>query len=197
MRTVTRVLILTASVGEGHDLPARTLAEQFRVEAPGAEVVVEDGLRAMGRGFVLLNERGAERRLPSLPVDLGRGVLAVRRVRADAAARRRPRCARSGHAACSARRPGRVPTSSSPSIRSRPRCSAGCAAGAARPSLSVARDHRPRDDALLGGAGNRPAPRDSSRVDRRRCARSPGAATDIEVGARSDAARVRAAVRPR
>jgi UDP-N-acetylglucosamine:LPS N-acetylglucosamine transferase len=56
---MTRVLILTASVGEGHDLPARTLADQIRLEAPGAEVVIEDGLRAMGRLFVLVNERGA------------------------------------------------------------------------------------------------------------------------------------------
>jgi processive 1,2-diacylglycerol beta-glucosyltransferase len=54
---VTRVLILTASVGEGHDLPARTLAEQLRSEAPGVDVVTEDGLRVMGKPFVLLNER--------------------------------------------------------------------------------------------------------------------------------------------
>jgi processive 1,2-diacylglycerol beta-glucosyltransferase len=54
---VTRVLILTASVGEGHDLPARTLADQLRREAPASEVVIEDGLRAMGRTFVLLNQR--------------------------------------------------------------------------------------------------------------------------------------------
>ncbi len=54
---MSRVLILTASVGEGHDLPARTLADQLRAEDPGVEVVVEDGLRAMGRGFVLINER--------------------------------------------------------------------------------------------------------------------------------------------
>jgi len=54
---VTRVLILTASVGEGHDLPARTLADQLRAEAPGIDVVTEDGLRVMGRSFVLLNER--------------------------------------------------------------------------------------------------------------------------------------------
>lgn len=54
---MTRVLILTASVGEGHDLPARTLADQLRVEAPETEVVIEDGLRAMGRFFVLVNER--------------------------------------------------------------------------------------------------------------------------------------------
>jgi processive 1,2-diacylglycerol beta-glucosyltransferase len=54
---VTRVLILTASIGEGHDLPARTLADQLRAEAPGVDVVTEDGLRVMGRPFVLLNER--------------------------------------------------------------------------------------------------------------------------------------------
>ena len=54
---MTRVLILTASVGEGHDLPARTLADQLRSEAPGVDVVTEDGLRVMGRPFVLLNER--------------------------------------------------------------------------------------------------------------------------------------------
>jgi processive 1,2-diacylglycerol beta-glucosyltransferase len=52
-----RILILTASVGEGHDLPARTLADQLRDESPGAEVVIEDGLRAMGQAFVLVNER--------------------------------------------------------------------------------------------------------------------------------------------
>jgi processive 1,2-diacylglycerol beta-glucosyltransferase len=54
---VTRVLILTASIGEGHDLPARTLADQLRAEAPGVDVVTEDGLRVMGKPFVLLNER--------------------------------------------------------------------------------------------------------------------------------------------
>ena len=54
---MTRVLILTASVGEGHDLPARTLADQLRSEDASVDVVVEDGLRAMGRGFVLVNER--------------------------------------------------------------------------------------------------------------------------------------------
>src|SRR3982074_2728370 len=54
---VTRVLIVTASVGEGHDLPARTLADQLREECPGIEVVTEDGLQVMGRIFVLVNER--------------------------------------------------------------------------------------------------------------------------------------------
>ncbi len=54
---MTRVLILTASVGEGHDLPARTLSDQLRAEDASVDVVVEDGLRAMGRGFVLVSER--------------------------------------------------------------------------------------------------------------------------------------------
>jgi processive 1,2-diacylglycerol beta-glucosyltransferase len=57
---VTRVLIFTATVGEGHDLPARTLAEQLREESPASEIVTEDGLRAMGRGFVLVNQKAAE-----------------------------------------------------------------------------------------------------------------------------------------
>jgi len=56
---MARVLILTASVGEGHDLPARTLADQLRSESPDVDVVVEDGLVAMGRMFVLVNERAA------------------------------------------------------------------------------------------------------------------------------------------
>jgi UDP-N-acetylglucosamine:LPS N-acetylglucosamine transferase len=51
-----RVLILTASVGEGHDLPARTLAEQLREEAPDVEVVTADGLAAMGRAVVAVSE---------------------------------------------------------------------------------------------------------------------------------------------
>ena len=68
---VTRVLILTASVGEGHDLPARTLADQLREESPDAEVVIEDGLRAMGRGFVLINEEAAGVVFFRSPVALG------------------------------------------------------------------------------------------------------------------------------
>ena len=44
-----RVLILTASVGEGHDLPARTLAAQLASEAPDAEVITADGLEPMGK----------------------------------------------------------------------------------------------------------------------------------------------------
>ncbi|MHB8643165.1 MAG: MGDG synthase family glycosyltransferase [Gaiellaceae bacterium] len=51
-----RVLILTASVGEGHDLPARMLADGLRRERPDADVVIEDGLAAMGRFVTAVSE---------------------------------------------------------------------------------------------------------------------------------------------
>jgi len=52
-----RILILTASIGEGHDLPARRLTEDLHAEAPATDVIVRDGLRALGRPFVFVNER--------------------------------------------------------------------------------------------------------------------------------------------
>jgi processive 1,2-diacylglycerol beta-glucosyltransferase len=55
-----RVLILTASVGEGHDLPARTLAAQLRAEHPDVEIATEDCLAAMGRTVAAFSE-GAPR----------------------------------------------------------------------------------------------------------------------------------------
>ncbi len=57
---MARVLILSASIGEGHDLPARLLAGALRER--GAEVWVEDGLAAMG-GFIKgLTMRGSHGR---------------------------------------------------------------------------------------------------------------------------------------
>jgi UDP-N-acetylglucosamine:LPS N-acetylglucosamine transferase len=53
---MTRVLILTASVGEGHDRPAQTLAAQLEREEPGVEVVTEDCLVAMGRAVAFVSE---------------------------------------------------------------------------------------------------------------------------------------------
>jgi len=44
---VPRVLILSAAIGEGHDLPARWLAAGLREEAPGVDVRIDDGLLAM------------------------------------------------------------------------------------------------------------------------------------------------------
>src|SRR5262245_46003045 len=46
---VPTVLILSAAIGEGHDLPARVLAEGLCAERPDAKVTVADGLPAMGR----------------------------------------------------------------------------------------------------------------------------------------------------
>lgn len=44
-----RVLILTADIGEGHDLPARIIKEDLEAELPEAEVEIDNGLEAMGR----------------------------------------------------------------------------------------------------------------------------------------------------
>jgi UDP-glucose 4-epimerase len=44
-----RVLVLTADIGEGHDLPARMIKEDVEREIPGATVDIVDGLQAMGR----------------------------------------------------------------------------------------------------------------------------------------------------
>jgi nucleoside-diphosphate-sugar epimerase/UDP-N-acetylglucosamine:LPS N-acetylglucosamine transferase len=44
-----RVLVLTADIGEGHDLPARVIRADVEEEIPGAEVEIADGLEAMGR----------------------------------------------------------------------------------------------------------------------------------------------------
>ena len=54
-----RVLILSADIGEGHDLPARALAMQLRRESPGVHVGVVDGLQAMGQLLTLVIRDGS------------------------------------------------------------------------------------------------------------------------------------------
>ena len=44
-----RVLILSADIGEGHDLPARIIKADLEEEIPGVEVEIENGLEAMGK----------------------------------------------------------------------------------------------------------------------------------------------------
>jgi UDP-glucose 4-epimerase len=44
-----KVLILSADIGEGHDLPARIIKADLEEEHPGAEVEIENGLEAMGK----------------------------------------------------------------------------------------------------------------------------------------------------
>jgi UDP-glucose 4-epimerase len=44
-----RVLVLTADIGEGHDLPARIIKADLEEEVPNAKVEIANGLEAMGR----------------------------------------------------------------------------------------------------------------------------------------------------
>jgi processive 1,2-diacylglycerol beta-glucosyltransferase len=53
-----RVLVLTADIGAGHDLPAELLADALR--ARGAEAVVADSLAAMGPVVLAVIRRGSE-----------------------------------------------------------------------------------------------------------------------------------------
>ena len=75
-----RVLILTASVGEGHDRPARLLDEQLRREQPSVDVTIVDCLPALGRVVAGSERRGAAHRLLPLPLALGSRLLGLRRL---------------------------------------------------------------------------------------------------------------------
>ncbi|HEX6457046.1 MAG TPA: NAD-dependent epimerase/dehydratase family protein [Solirubrobacterales bacterium] len=44
-----RVLLLSADIGEGHDLPARIIKADLDEEVPGAKVEIANGLEAMGK----------------------------------------------------------------------------------------------------------------------------------------------------
>src|SRR5262249_32316817 len=44
-----RALIVTADIGEGHDLPARIIKAEIEEASPDAEVEIANGLDAMGR----------------------------------------------------------------------------------------------------------------------------------------------------
>lgn len=54
-----RVLILSASIGEGHDLPARELMAGIRELRPDVHAEMHDGLVAMGRFSFLLADTGS------------------------------------------------------------------------------------------------------------------------------------------
>src|SRR5579862_3917774 len=58
-RMTPRILILTASVGAGHDVPSQRLAEQLRSECPEAVVTIEDCLEPMGRTVSAVSENAA------------------------------------------------------------------------------------------------------------------------------------------
>jgi processive 1,2-diacylglycerol beta-glucosyltransferase len=55
----SRILVLTADIGEGHDLPARAVAAEICAERPGAQVAVVDGLAAVGRVLQMLIRDGS------------------------------------------------------------------------------------------------------------------------------------------
>jgi UDP-glucose 4-epimerase len=55
-----QVLIISADIGEGHDLPARAVAREFHDEEPDAQVSIVNGLPAMGPALTkLLRENSA------------------------------------------------------------------------------------------------------------------------------------------
>src|SRR3954451_4502173 len=55
-----RVLVLTADIGEGHDLPARIIKADLEEQYPDAEVVVENGLEAMGKRSASVLRNGSK-----------------------------------------------------------------------------------------------------------------------------------------
>ncbi|MGV1049953.1 MAG: NAD-dependent epimerase/dehydratase family protein [Solirubrobacterales bacterium] len=55
-----RVLVLTADIGEGHDLPARIIKADIEEEVPEAKVEIDNGLEAMGK-LVAAVVRGGSR----------------------------------------------------------------------------------------------------------------------------------------
>ena len=55
-----KILIVSADIGEGHDLPARQIAREFKEEDPEVQVSVVNGLPAMGSWMTgLLREQSA------------------------------------------------------------------------------------------------------------------------------------------
>ena len=56
----TRVLILSAGIGEGHDLPARMLADGLARLDPEVQAPILDGLNAMGRLSSLVADDGSD-----------------------------------------------------------------------------------------------------------------------------------------
>jgi processive 1,2-diacylglycerol beta-glucosyltransferase len=67
-----RVLIFSAAIGEGHDLPARWLAAGLAEEAPETEVTIVDGLAEMGPLVerVVIGGSAFESRLGNVMFDL-------------------------------------------------------------------------------------------------------------------------------
>ncbi len=68
----SRILIFSASIGEGHDLPARVLAEGLAEAAPGVEVEIIDTLALVGPALrrIILDSSRFHSRIGSSIFDL-------------------------------------------------------------------------------------------------------------------------------
>jgi UDP-glucose 4-epimerase len=55
-----KVLVLSADIGEGHDLPARIIKADLEDEVPGAKIEVENGLEAMGKLAAAILRNGSK-----------------------------------------------------------------------------------------------------------------------------------------
>ena len=95
-----RVLVLTADIGEGHDLPARMIKAEVEQEFPDAEVEIVDGLQAMGRICSSAVRDGSQVHLSVDAVALRHPVLADHPLRADPLAGPPGSATRSAAGAC-------------------------------------------------------------------------------------------------
>ena len=188
-----RVLVLTADIGEGHDLPARIIKADLEEEVPGAEVEIANGLDGDGQDL----RRGPAQRLQGhLPLDalaVRHPVLADHQVRPGPLALPPPRL------------PDRRPRPAEADRRTRPghrhldlpRRHRGAGDAAREPAPrhpGAVGDHRPRRAALLGPPRRRPPLRHPPGVDRG--GREAGRAGHGRVGAPADLARVPDAAHP-
>ena len=83
-----QVLIISADIGEGHDLPARAVAREFQDEDPDAQVSIVNGLPAMGADPDPHAARELGLHVPLGPVVVRLPVPAVHELRADQVAGR-------------------------------------------------------------------------------------------------------------
>ena len=81
-----RVLILTADIGAGHDLPGRAARRRAARPPAATEVTVVDGLAAMGPIVLAVIRSGSETILAATAAAVRRPVLADRALGADAPA---------------------------------------------------------------------------------------------------------------
>ena len=180
----TRVLILSAGIGEGHDLPARMLSDGLAQLEPGIDAPVVDGLAAMGKMSTLLADDGSDFMFEKANWLFDLSYLLLARfppTRAFA----RWLTHRLGHTRPHA--PDRRVAARRRRVDLSGRHRGARASARQGPHRRPGRlgDHRPRGAALLGPPGRRPAPHHRARVggrgprDRARHARRLRARPDV------------------